>query len=67
MKVLELVMIKNDLLKIMLIVFKHSEIGKSFFKDVLKYEIDETFTESVYEQFDYEMLSRYNHLFRYLV
>jgi len=60
MKVLELVMIKNDLLKIMLIVFKHSEIGKSFFKDVLKYEIDETFTESVYEQFDYEMLSRFN-------
>ena len=60
MKVLELVMIKNDLLKIMLIVFKHSEIGKSFFKDVLKYEIDETFTESVYKQFDYEMLSRYN-------
>lgn len=60
MKVLELVMIKNDLLKIMLIVFKHSEIGKSFFKDVLKYEIDETFTESVYKQFDYEMLSRFN-------
>ena len=41
MKVLELLMIKSDLLKIMLTVFKHNESASKFFKDVLKYEIDE--------------------------
>ena len=61
MKVLELMMIKNDLLKIMLTVFKHNDIASSFFKDVLKYEIDETCPyDTVYEQFDYEILSRYH-------
>jgi len=61
MKVLELMMIKNDLLKIMLTVFKHNDIASSFFKDVLKYEIDETCPyDTVYEQFDYEILSRFN-------
>ena len=64
MKVLELMMIKNDLLKIMLTVFKHNDIASSFFKDVLKYEIDETCPyDTVYEQFDYEILSRYNTLY----
>ena len=60
MKVLELMMMKNDLLKIMLTVFKHNDTASSFFKDVLKYEIDETCPyDTVYEQFDYEILSRY--------
>ena len=54
-------MMKNDLLKIMLTVFKHNDIASSFFKDVLKYEIDETCPyDTVYEQFDYEILSRYH-------
>eukprot|EP00092_Neocalanus_flemingeri_P023779 GFUD01025799.1.p1 GENE.GFUD01025799.1~~GFUD01025799.1.p1 ORF type:complete len:234 (+),score=85.57 GFUD01025799.1:49-750(+) len=61
MKVLELIMIKADLLKIMLTVFKHNEPASKFFKDVLKYEIDETCPyDTVYEQFDYEILSRVN-------
>jgi len=61
MKVLELLMIKSDLLKIMLTVFKHNEPATKFFKDVLKYEIDETCPyDTVYEQFDYEILSRFN-------
>jgi len=61
MKVLELMMIKNDLLKIMLTVFKHNDIASGFFKNVLKYEIDETCPyDTVYEQFDYEILSRFN-------
>merc|ERR1712179_189478 len=34
MKVLELLMIKSDLLKIMLTVFKHNEPATKFFKDV---------------------------------
>ena len=60
MKVLELMMIKNDLLKIMLTVFKHNDVATKFFKDVLKYEVDETCPyDTVYEQFDYEILSRY--------
>ena len=61
MKVLELLMIKCDLLKIMLTVFKHNEGASKFFKDILKYEIDETCPyDTVYEQFDYEILSRIN-------
>merc|ERR1712178_219423 len=61
MKVLELMMIKSDLLKIMLTVFKHNEVASKFFKEVLKYEIDETCPyDTVYEQFDYEILSRFN-------
>ena len=61
MKVLELMMIKSDMLKIMLTVFKHNEGASKFFKDVLKYEIDETCPyDTVHEQFDYEILSRFN-------
>ena len=61
MKVLELMMMKSELLKIMLTVFKHNDIASKFFKDVLKYEIDETCPyDTVYEQFDYEILSRFN-------
>ena len=54
-------MMKSELLKIMLTVFKHNDIASKFFKDVLKYEIDETCPyDTVYEQFDYEILSRFN-------
>merc|ERR1711936_872447 len=61
MKVLELMMMKADLLKIMLTVFKHNDVASKFFKEVLKYEIDETCPyDTVYEQFDYEILSRFN-------
>ena len=61
MKVLELLMIKADLLKIMLTVFKHNQDATTFFKEILKYEVDETCpVDTVYEQFDYEILSRFN-------
>ena len=61
MKVLELLMMKNDLLKIMCTVFKHNDVASKFFKEVLKFEIDETCPyDTVYEQFDYEILSRFN-------
>jgi len=61
MKVLELIMNKNELVKIMLTVFKHNEAATDFFKKCLKYDIDETCPyNTVYEQFDYEILSRYN-------
>ena len=54
-------MMKSDLLKIMLTVFKHNDVASKFFKEVLKYEIDETCPyDTVYEQFDYEILSRFN-------
>ena len=54
-------MMKSDLLKIMLTVFKHNDVASSFFKDVLKYEVDETCPyDTVYEQFDYQILSRFN-------
>ena len=39
MKVLELMMIKSDLLKIMCTVFKHNEVASKFFKETLKYEV----------------------------
>merc|ERR1711902_319230 len=52
---------RKGLGKIMLTVLKHNEVASKFFKDVLKYEIDETCPyDSVYEQFDYEILSRFN-------
>merc|ERR1712141_444183 len=52
---------KADLLKIMLTVFKHNDVASKFFKEVLKYDIDETCPyDTVYEQFDYEILSRFN-------
>merc|ERR1712149_57258 len=57
----KLMMKKSDMLKIMLTVFKHNDVASKFFKEVLKYEIDETCPyDTVYEQFDYEILSRFN-------
>jgi len=61
MKVLELMMNKSDLVKIMITVFKHNEEALEFFKTGLKFEVDETSPyNTVYEQFDYEILSRFN-------
>ena len=42
MNVLFMMMMKSDLLKIMVSVFKTSAIAMKFFKDELKYELDET-------------------------
>lgn len=61
MKVLELLMIKADMVKIMLTAFKHNEDAMKFFKNCLLYDIDETSPyNTIYEQFDYEILSRFN-------
>lgn len=61
MKMLELMMIKSELVKIMLTVFKHNDGATKFFKNVLRYEVDETSPyNTIYEQFDYEILSRFN-------
>ena len=59
MTALEMMMIKSELLKIMLTVFKHNHSANKFFKKTLKYELDETCPiDTVQEQFDYEILSR---------
>jgi len=62
MKMLELMMIKTNLLRILLIVFKHNEIGNKFFKEALKYEINpaSALDEDKVDTFDYEVLSRKN-------
>ena len=61
LKVLELMMIKSNLLKMMVTVFKHNEGAVKLFKEVLKYENDaRSPKDTPYEQFDYEILSRYN-------
>ena len=60
LKVLELMMIKSNLLKMMVTVFKHNEGAVKLFKEVLKYEIDpRSPKDSPYEQFDIEILSRW--------
>merc|ERR1712106_1025775 len=49
MKLLEMLAIKNDLPEV------------AFFRESLKFEMDETsFVDTVHEQFEYEILSRYN-------
>jgi len=61
LKVLELLSIKADMTKIMATVFKHNNAARAFFKDGLKYEMDNTSpVDTVHEQFDYEILSRVN-------
>jgi len=61
MKMLELIMLKADMVKIMLTVFKHNADAVKFFKECLRFDVDETCPyNTVYEQFDYEILSRYN-------
>lgn len=45
----------------MLTAFKHNPEATKFFKNTLKYEIDETCPlDDVHEQFDYEILSKFN-------
>lgn len=61
MQVLEIIAFKADMRKVMLTCFKHNPAAQKFFKDVLKYELDETCpTDDVYEQFDYDILSKMN-------
>lgn len=61
MQVLEMMAFKSDMRKIMCTVFKHNPAAQSFFKSHMKFEIDETCpTDDVYEQFDYEILSKMN-------
>jgi len=61
MKILELLMLKAEMVKIMLTVFKHNPDACLFFKNCLKYSVDETSPyNTIHEQFDYEILSRYN-------
>jgi len=60
MQVLELMAFSNQMLKVVLTVFKHNKDGMAFFKSC-KYEIDETTPEdNDEEEFDYEILSKYN-------
>eukprot|EP00088_Acartia_fossae_P014470 TRINITY_DN17752_c0_g1_i1.p1 TRINITY_DN17752_c0_g1~~TRINITY_DN17752_c0_g1_i1.p1 ORF type:complete len:246 (+),score=62.23 TRINITY_DN17752_c0_g1_i1:56-793(+) len=61
LKVLELLMIKADMLKIMATIFKNDKPEVAFFKDCLKFETDETSPlDDVYETFEYEIVSRFN-------
>lgn len=61
MQVLELLAFRNDMRKIMVTIFKHNPAAQKFFKEALKYEIDETCPlDDVYEQFDYQILSKFN-------
>merc|ERR1712133_266469 len=63
MKVLEMLMIKADMLKLMCTIFKKDKPESEFFKKALKFEMDETsFVDTVHEQFEYEILSRFNQI-----
>jgi len=61
MRVLEFLAWRADMRKIMLTVLKHNTEAVEFFKKSLGFEIDETCPiDDVYEQFDYEILSKFN-------
>jgi len=61
MMVMELLSHKADMRKIMLTCFKHNPLAYKFFKGAMKYERDETnYEDDVYEQADYEILSKFN-------
>jgi len=61
MQVLEIMAFKADMRKIMVTVFKHNPGAQKFFKEALKYEIDETCpVDDVYEQYDYQIISKFN-------
>lgn len=63
MKLLEMLMLKADMLKIMVTIFKKDPPEVAFFRNALKFETDETsFVDTVHEQFEYEILSRFNHI-----
>lgn len=61
MKVLELLMIKANMLKLMATIFKNDKPETAFFHDCLKFNTDETSPmDDVYETFQYEIVSRFN-------
>ena len=61
MQALEMLAFKADMRKIMLTILKNNTSSQSFFKKHMKFEIDETCPiDDVYEQFDYEILSKFN-------
>merc|ERR1719431_1903862 len=63
MKVLEMLTLKADMLKLMATIFKKDKREVAFFKEALKFEVDETsFVDTVHEQFEYEILSRFNQI-----
>jgi GNAT superfamily N-acetyltransferase len=63
MKVLELLMMKSNMLKLMATIFKNDDPEMKFFKNCLKFETDETspIDDDMYqESFEYEIVSRFN-------
>jgi len=63
MKVLEMLTIKADMLKLMCTIFKHDKPMVEFFRKALKFEMDETsFIDTAQEQFEYEILCRHNQI-----
>merc|ERR1712126_456513 len=63
MKVLEMLCLKADMLKLMATIFKKDQPQAEFFKKALKFEMDETsFVDTVNEQFEYEILCRFNQI-----
>ena len=63
MKVLEMLMIKADMLKIMCTIFFKDTIEVDFFKTSLQFEADGTnFTDTTHEQLESEILSRFNQI-----
>ena len=63
MKVLEMLMIKADMLKIMCTIFKNDISQFEFFVGTLKFEVDETsFMDTVDEQSEFKILSRFNQI-----
>merc|ERR1740131_21352 len=63
MKVLEMLCLKADMLKLMATIFKKDVPQAEFFKKALKFEMDETsFVDTVNEQFEYEILCRFNQI-----
>merc|ERR1711894_456576 len=61
MQLLELLAFKMDMRKIMLTCLRNDDLTQNFFKDGLKYGKDKTCPkDSVYQQYDYEILSKPN-------
>ena len=55
--------LKADMLKLMATIFKKDQPQAEFFKKALKFELDETsFVDTVNEQFEYEILCRYDQI-----
>ena len=61
MQILDLLAVRADMRKIMVTVFKHNPAAQKFFKEKMKYDLDETCpVDDVYEQYDYQILSKFN-------